>query len=121
MQTTLGNILIYTKRVDAVAQFYCTHFGFDELRLKGDRIVELVPQNGGAHIMLHPMNKGRKEGQTLVKIGFSVQDVEAFCEQAMVRGLKFGPIHRADGYIYANAKDPAKNSIAISSRAFVKR
>jgi hypothetical protein len=33
-------------------------------------------------------------------------------------GLKFGATHRADGYSFANAKDPDRNSVSISSRAF---
>ncbi|HEX8049272.1 MAG TPA: VOC family protein, partial [Rhizobium sp.] len=28
------------------------------------------------------------------------------------------PLHQADGYVFANAKDPSGNPIAISSRAF---
>lgn len=121
MSAPLGRITIYTKRLEQVAAFYCTHFGFEELRLEGDRIVELIAPEGGANIMLYPMSQGRKEGQTLVKLVFDVEDVEGFCQEALERGLKFGPIHQADGYSFANAKDPAKNSVSISSRAFVAR
>ena len=51
MSAQLGRIIIYTKRLDEVAEFYCKHFEFEALRLEGDRIVELVAQNGGANIM----------------------------------------------------------------------
>jgi hypothetical protein len=44
--------------------------------------------------------------------------VDAFKQQSEPRGLKFGATHRADGYVFANAKDPDKNSVSISSRAF---
>jgi len=121
MTAGLGRIVIYTKRLDEVADFYCKHFGFRELRLEGDRIVELVAPDIGANIMLHPMSDRRKEGQTLVKLVFDVEDVDAFCETSKERGLEFGPIHRADGYSFANTKDPAKNTVSVSSRAFVKR
>ena len=118
----LGRIILYTKRIDAVAEFYVKHFGYDILRLDGDRIVELIaPAQGGMNIMLHPMSPGRKEGQTLAKLVFDVEDVPGFCAAAAKRGLTFGPIHQADGYCFANAKDPAKNSISVSSRAFVRR
>lgn len=117
----LGRIIIYTKRLEEVAAFYCAYFGFEQLRLDGDRIMELVPQGGGAHIMLHAMSDGRKEGQTLVKLVFDVEDVDAFCSASKDRGLEFGAIHHADGYSFANAKDPAQNSVSVSSRAFVKR
>jgi len=69
--------------------------------------------------MLHPMSDGRKEGQTLVKLVFDVPDVAAFCSSAAARGLVFGSIHHAEGYSFANVKDPAKNSVSVSSRAFV--
>lgn len=120
MSVPLGRIIIYTKRLDAVAEFYCTHFGYEALRLDGDRIVELVAREGGANIMLYPMSEGRKEGQTLLKLVFDVEDIGAFCRQSKERGLHFGPIHQADGYSFANAKDPAKNSVSVSSRAFAR-
>lgn len=101
--------------------FYCEHFGFTALHLESDRIVELVAPDGGANIMLHPMSAGRKEGQTLVKLVFDVPDVAAFCDAAAKRGLVFGSIHQADGYSFANTKDPAKNSVSVSSRAFAVR
>ncbi len=121
MTAQLGRIIIYTKKIEEVAEFYCKYFGFETLRLDDDRIVELVAQGTGSNILLHPLASGRKDGQTLVKLVFDVEDVEEFCSLSEKRGLKFGSIHRADGYSFANAKDPAKNSISVSSRAFVKR
>ena len=34
------------------------------------------------------------------------------------KGLMFGPVHQANGYQFANAKDPDHNPVSISSRAF---
>ena len=121
MQTPLGRVILYTKKLEEVADFYCRHFGFDVLQIDGDRIVELLGPGTGANILLHPLPAGRKAGQTLVKLVFDVEDVEAFCQEAATRGLIFGAIHRADGYVFANAKDPAGNAISVSSRAFAKR
>lgn len=121
MSLQLGRIIIYTKKTEELTAFYCQHFGFETLQLEGDRIIELISQGTGANILLHPMSEGRKEGQTLVKLVFDVEDVEGFCRSSKERGLLFGSIHRADGYSFANTKDPAKNSVSISSRAFVKR
>jgi hypothetical protein len=118
MSFQLGRLIIYTKSTEDLVAFYVQHFGFEVLRLVGDRIVELVSQGTGMNILLYPMSAGRKEGQTLVKLVF---DVEGFCRDAKERGLLFGSIHRADGYCFANTKDPAKNSVSVSSRAFVGR
>jgi hypothetical protein len=69
--------------------------------------------------MLHPAAKGQRAGgQTAVKLVFDVEDVEAFCARCAENGLRFGVIHKADGYVFANAKDPCQNAISVSSRAF---
>jgi len=54
-----------------------------------------------------------------VKLVFDVPDVDAFRRTARAKGLIFGKVHKADGYAFANAKDPSKNSVQVSSRAFV--
>lgn len=121
MLSQLGRVIIYTKKIEELTAFYSEHFGFEIHQTEGDRIIELVSQGDGANILLHPMSQGRKEGQTLVKLVFDVEDVDAFCRDAQARGLLFGSIHRADGYSFANTQDPAKNSVSVSSRAFVKQ
>ncbi len=119
MPAEITRIILYSKRMDEMVWFYETHFGFTAKRKAGDRVVELVPETGGAHLLLHPAGKAAREGQVAVKLVFDVADVPAFCVRARLNGLEFGPIHQADGYEFANAKDPSKNSISISSRAFV--
>lgn len=114
----LGRLVIYATDIDAMARFYELHFGFMATILPGDRIVELVARDGGANIMLHPAAKGQKSGQSCIKLVFDAEDVEAFCRRCAANGLKFGPIHKAEGYLFANAKDPTGNSISVSSRAF---
>ena len=115
----LGRILLYVRDIEAVARFYVLHFGFRIHREAGDRIVELESPGGvGSNIMLHPLGRGRKSGQTVAKLVFDVPDVDAFCARAAEHGLEFGGIHKADGYAFANARDPAGNSISVSSRAF---
>jgi predicted enzyme related to lactoylglutathione lyase len=116
----LGRVLLYARNVENTVNFYERHFGFSVLRLPGDRIVELVAANGGANLMVHPVGKGVRVGQVTVKLVFDVEDVPAFCEKCAGDGLLFGPVHGADGYTYANAKDPCGNNISVSSRAFRK-
>ena len=118
MQTPLGRIVIYTKKIDEMAAFYVRHFGFEVVQRAGDRIVELAPPGPGAAILLHPASARQKEGQVLVKLVFDVEDVPAFCDMAQEGGFSFGKVHKVDGYVFANAKDPAGNSIQVSSRAF---
>ena len=121
MAPSLGRLVIYTHKIDLMAEFYARHFGFSVERLAGDRLVELRPESSGSAILLHPAASKQKEGQVLVKLVFDVEDVAAFCAIARTNGLEFGTIHHADGYCFANAKDPSKNSIQVSSRAFAKR
>jgi len=114
----LGRLILYTRKLEETAAFYCLHFGYERRQRDGDRIVELRPQGPGLPILLHPAAQGQKAGQAQVKLVFDVADVDRFCEAAAARGLIFGPVHRADGYGFANAKDPAGNSISVSSRSF---
>ncbi|MBY3173462.1 VOC family protein [Rhizobium leguminosarum] len=116
----LNRLMIYAGNVEETARFYQKHFGFKATSLPGDRIIELVAQDGGANIMLHQAAKGQRSGQSTVKLVFDVEDVEAFCRRCAENGLEFGAIHKADGYQFANAKDPCQNSISVSSRAFRK-
>ncbi|MBY5328271.1 VOC family protein [Rhizobium leguminosarum] len=116
----LNRLVIYAGNVEETARFYEKHFGFKATSLPGDRIIELVAQDGGANIMLHQAAKGQRGGQSTVKLVFDVEDVEAFCRRCAENGLEFGAIHKADGYQFANAKDPCQNSISFSSRAFRK-
>lgn len=92
----------------------------DVFRALGDRIIELAGQEGGSSLMIHQATKGQRSGQSVVKLVFDVEDVEAFCRRCAKDGLEFGAIHKADGYQFANAKDPCQNSISVSSRAFRK-
>lgn len=114
----LNRILLYAKDVHRTCAFYSQHFGFAcEMDTDG-RIAELVSPHGGAIIMVHQAGKGVKAGQVLVKLVFDVEDVDSFRSLCAQGGLEFGPLHQADGYCFANAKDPDGNSISISSRSF---
>ena len=116
----LGRVVIYARDVEETARFYERHFGFTATRSPGDMIVELVARDGGANILLHQAAKGQRGGQSIVKLVFDVEDVELFCRQRAEDGLDFGAIHKADGYLFANGKDPCQNPISVSSRAFRK-
>jgi predicted enzyme related to lactoylglutathione lyase len=118
MQPSLNRILLYVKDVERACEFYQRYFGFTSTRDNDDRIVELTPPHGGAILMIHPAAKGVKAGQATVKLVFDVEDVEAFKTRCADAGLVFGATHRADGYSFANAKDPDGNSVSISSRGF---
>ena len=98
-----------------VAGFYERHFGMHRLPGANDRWLELASDSGGCVIGLHQAAKSQKSGAA-IKIVFAVADVEAFISAKNKDGLKFGAIHRPKGFKFANAKDPAGNSISISSR-----
>jgi predicted enzyme related to lactoylglutathione lyase len=112
--------VIYARDLEATVSFYEKNFGFKVLRASDDRIVELVNDDGGGRIMVHQAAKSVKQGQSTVKLVFAVEDVAGFCAARAADGLDFGPLHEADGYVYANARDPSGNPISVSSRAFRK-
>lgn len=115
----LGSLTLYTRKTDEMVAFYARYFGYQAFQEKGDRIVELRPPcAGGVILHLHPLAKSQKPGQVLVKLGFWVEDVETFAANAAKTGLMFGKPFKANGYLFANAKDPAQNPISITSRAF---
>ena len=120
MSFALNRLILYARDVGGTVAFYEKHFGFKVLRLPGDKIVELVAQGGGANIMIHAAAKGVKTGQVTVKLVFDVEDVSGFCERSARNGLVFSSPHPADGYSYANGKDPCGNNIQVTSRAFRK-
>lgn len=116
----LNRIILYAKDMEQTVAFYEKFFGFRALRQEGDRIVELVAADGGARLMIHQAGRAQKAGQSQVKLVFDVEDVEAFCANCVKNGLVFSALHQGQGYVFANARDPDKNSISISSRAFRK-
>jgi len=117
MLPVFTSITVYTRRIPEMVEFYSRHFGYSAFQRPGDRLIELRPPGAGTIICLHLAAKSQKLGQALVKLGFEVDDVAAFARAAKKRGLEFGPLHDGMGYVYANAKDPSGNSIAISGRA----
>lgn len=118
MQSSLNRLMLYVRDLQAASVFYERHFGFAPIQYPDDRVIELFPSQGGASLMLHQAAKSVKTGQVTVKIVFDVEDVDEFKRTCSTNGLQFGPTHQADGYCFANTKDPDGNSIAISNRAF---
>lgn len=120
MLPVLNGIMLYVRDVQVTCDFYGRHFGFVSQWQAGDRVVELRVPGGGATLMLHPAGKSVKTGQVTVKLVFDIEDVDGFKEKCLAQGLVFGSTHQADGYRFANCKDPDGNSVSISSRAFYK-
>jgi predicted enzyme related to lactoylglutathione lyase len=118
MMPALNTIIIYAGDVHKSAEFYSRFFGFETTGEIVEGLIELKAPSGGASLLIHPAAKSVKLGQVGVKLMFDVKDVEAFKKKSAAIGLKFGATHAANGYSFANAKDPDKNSVAISSRAF---
>ncbi len=117
-QPALGTIIIYARDMQKTAMFYSQYFGFETSGEIVEGLIELKPQSAGAGILIHQAAKSIKLGQAGVKLSFHVPDVAAFAAEAATRGLDFGAIHEANGYLFANTKDPDKNSVSISSRSF---
>lgn len=114
----LNKILLYARDPQQTSAFYQRYFGFAVDADDGDGIIELASAEGGAHLLIHRAAKSVKLGQVGVKLVFDVHDIEAFKARSAALGLSFGSTHQADGYAFANAKDPDQNPVSISSRAF---
>jgi predicted enzyme related to lactoylglutathione lyase len=111
----ITRIILYVRDIPRVAAFYERFFGMRRMPGATEGWLELASTAGGCTLALHQAAVSQKSGAA-VKIVFGVEDV-ASSKQAQERlGLKFGVIHHADGVEFANAKDPAGNSIQISNR-----
>ena len=120
MDAFLNTIIIYAKDVHRSAEFYRKFFGFSTSGEVVEGLIELNSTKSGARILIHQAAKSIKLGQVAVKLVFSVNDIEGFKSKSAAQGLVFGATHEANGYSFANAKDPDKNTVSISSREFRK-
>ena len=111
----ITRIIFYVKDIPKVAAFYQQFFGVRPLPGAEEGWVELAPAAGGCTIALHRASVGQKSGAAM-KLVFGVADVRAFKEAKEKEGLRFGVVHSVGGIEFANAKDPAGNSIQISNR-----
>jgi catechol 2,3-dioxygenase-like lactoylglutathione lyase family enzyme len=111
----ISRVILYVRDIPKVATFYQTHFGFRPLPGTEPGWLELAAPGGGSSIALHQASKGQKRGSE-IKIVFGVRDVRGFKAGCEANGLRFGVVHDAGGFQFSNARDPAGNSISISSR-----
>jgi len=111
----IARIILYVKDIPAVAAFYQRHFGMKPLNPGEPGWLELESRSGGCTIALHQAAASQKSGAA-IKIVFAVSNVRQFVQEREAEGLKFGPVHTPGDFEFANAKDPAGNSISISSR-----
>jgi len=118
MTPVLGTIIIYARDMRASVAFYSKYFGFHTNGEVIDGLIEFINPSGGASLLIHQAAKSIKLGQAAIKLSFDVEDINNFILNARVKGLEFGPVHQANGYSFANVKDPDGNSVSISSRKF---
>ncbi len=115
----VSRLVLYVKNIPEVAAFYQQHFGLRPLpSIKSDWL-ELRSEAGGCTIALHQASKAQKSGSA-IKITFGVADVRGFVAERARAGLRFGPIHTPGGFEFANGRDPAGNSISVSSRGLAR-
>ncbi|MGC2491971.1 VOC family protein [Candidatus Binatus sp.] len=115
MAIPISRVILYVRDIPSVAGFYQQHFGMKPLPGQTDGWLELSSGPGGCNIALHQAASTQKSGAA-IKIVFGVADVRRFKKEREDAGLKFGPIHEPADFEFANAKDPAGNSIQISNR-----
>jgi predicted enzyme related to lactoylglutathione lyase len=111
----VSRIILYVRDIAKVAAFYQTHFGLQPLPGAESGWLELGAPRGGCRIALHQAARSQKRGSE-IKIVFAVSDVAKFVRERAADGLKFGVVHNAGSHEFANGRDPAGNSIQVSSR-----
>ncbi|MEO7108027.1 MAG: VOC family protein, partial [Rhodoferax sp.] len=109
MTPTLNVIVLYAKDMQKTAQFYQQYFGFVSTGQVVEGLIDLKSPYGGASLLIHQAAKSVKLGQAGVKLMFDVEDIDGFKKKSAALGLEFGSTHVANGYSFANAKDPDKN------------
>lgn len=119
MPVPLVRVILYVKDIPKTAEFYQRHFGMTPIPSSEKGWLELTGA-GTCNIALHQAGTAQKSGAA-IKLIFGVPDVRRFKSERESHGLKFGAIHDAGEFEFANAKDPAGNSIQISSRGFTSR
>lgn len=115
MVPSISRVILYVKDIPRVASFYQRHFGMKSIPSTHKGWLELTSGPDACNVALHQAAISQKSGAA-VKIVFGIADVKAFVREKAREGLSFGPIHDAGEFEYANAKDPAGNSIQVSSR-----
>ena len=113
MAIPVVRIILYVKNIPKVADFYQRHFGLRSRPSSEKGWLEMA--GAGCDIALHQAATTQKSGAAM-KIVFGVPDVRKFKKERERDGLRFGPVHDAGDFAFANAKDPAGNSVQISSR-----
>jgi predicted enzyme related to lactoylglutathione lyase len=116
MAPPIVRVILYVENIPKVAEFYQRHFGMKPLPSQTDEWLELTSGTSGCNIALHQATSTQRPGAA-IKIVFGVTDARAFVEEREKHGLKFGPIYEMDGFIFSNTKDPAGNSVQVSSRS----
>ena len=115
-ECSISRIILYVKDFDKVTEFYRNYFGFTPVPGNEDGWLELAPPNGvGCYLALHQASKAQKPGSE-IKLAFYVTNIEEFLQQHQSDAQTFGTVHEFRGIRFSNGKDPAGNSIQISSR-----
>ena len=111
----ITRVILYVKNIPLVAEFYQRYFHMRPLPGATAGWVELAGPGGGCNIALHQAAKSQKSGSA-AKIVFGIADVRALKARLEQAGMKLGVVHANERVEFVNAKDPAGNSIQISSR-----
>ena len=116
----IARIILYVRDIEKVAAFYQKHFGLKRLPGAEDGWLEIGSPNGACAIALHQAAASQKRASE-IKIVFGVEDVRKFKAEREAAGLKFGVVHTSRSHEFCNARDPAGNSIQVSSRGVSSR
>jgi predicted enzyme related to lactoylglutathione lyase len=116
----IARVILYVRDIEKVAAFYQKHFGLRPLPGAEDGWLEIGSRSGTCSIALDRAGASQKRGSE-IKIVFAVKDVRKFRAEREAAGLKLGVVHKSRDHEFCNARDPAGNSIQVSSRGMSSR
>lgn len=115
MSDSIARVVLSVWDMPQVTVFYQWHFGLRPLPSARKDWLEFEPEPGGCTFALPHAAKSEKIDPA-IEIAVGVLDVRGFVAKRAKAGLKFGAIHDAGDFAFANAPDPAGNSISVPSR-----
>ena len=107
-------IILFTDKVENLANFYSTNLGFKIKEISQDK-KWIDISTGGFFIGIH-FKKISNASKRQTKLVFYCADVNGAREELLKKGVKMGKLHISKEIVFSDGLDLAGNSFQISNR-----